>query len=75
MTVPLSPYGITKAEHDAITATRNRPYTDEWDITTRTETAPDGGDHIDELLSRIGPDQLARFTARRKARQEGAHHT
>ena len=72
MTAPLSPYGIDKAQYDALMATRNRPLTDEAMRIKPSDmraVAPATGDVIDDAMGEIGATALARFTARRLARQ------
>lgn len=76
MSAPLSPYGITKEQHDAIAATRNRPVTDEpmrIKPADMRPVTPATADVIDEAMGEIGAEALARFTARRLARQQGAN--
>ena len=75
MTAPLSPYGMTKEQYDEAMATRNRPLTglgsDAMHVkpSDMRAVAPATGDVIDEAMGEIGATALARFTARRLARQ------
>ena len=72
MTAPLSPYGMTREQYDALMATRNRPLTDEAMHVKPSDmraVAPATGDVIDDAMGEIGATALARFTARRLARQ------
>lgn len=72
MTAPLSPYGMTRQQYDEAMATRNRPLTDDAMRIKPSDmraVAPATGDVIDEAMGEIGVTTLARFTARRLARQ------
>jgi hypothetical protein len=74
MTAPLSSYAMTKEQYDEVMATRNRPLTDEpmrIKPADMRAVAPDTGDVIDDVMGEIGAAALARFTARRLARQQG----
>ena len=78
MSAPLSPYGITKEQHDAIAATRDRPVTDgpmQVKPSDMRAVAPHvHADAIDEGLGGLSKATLARFTARRLARQQHGEH-
>lgn len=78
MSAPLSPYGMTKEQYDEAMTARNRPLTDEpmriKPADMRAVAPHVHADAIDEGLGGLSKATLARFTARRLARQQHGEH-